>query len=154
MCDVSHCVSQLLLYAYMTICVTHWFAPSRLTLWSVSEYILPMICAAIFLVSVDLSWKALCTTGMIRASDGASIKCTNLVSSRVCRQVVVFLVGSCRASSKLGTMAVGNIKHHITQQMNWGEGGVPVEADMVGIFSWRVVPWANMLWFFCHTNWY
>ena len=64
-----------------------------------------MICAAIFLVSIDLSWNALCTTGIIRAREGASIKCTNFVSSKDCRDNVVFLVGFCRASNKVGTMA-------------------------------------------------
>lgn len=66
---------------------------------------MPIICAAIFRVSVERSWKALWTMGMIRASDGASMKWTNLVSSRVCRHFWVFLDGSVRASSRTGAMA-------------------------------------------------
>lgn len=81
--------------------VYHFFC----TFWSVKEYIFPIIWADIFLVSVFLSWKALSTTGMIRASEGASIKWTNLVSSNVCRHTSVFFAGSCRASSNTGTMA-------------------------------------------------
>lgn len=92
---------------------TFWTAQSKCnvlkghehTFWSVREYMLPMICAAILRVSVDRSWKALWTMGMIRASEGASIKCTNLVSSRVCRQCCVLCDGSVRASSRMGVMA-------------------------------------------------
>lgn len=68
---------------------------------------LPMICAAIFRVSVERSWKALWTMGMMRARDGASMKWTNLVSSRVCRHFWVFLDGSVRASNRTGAMAAG-----------------------------------------------
>lgn len=75
--------------------------------------------------SVERSWNARCTTGMIRASEGASMKWTNLVSRRVCKQAEVFLVGSCSAASNSGTMAgKGNslvnthlnrkIKQHLT----------------------------------------
>lgn len=81
--------------------------PDFSTFWSVREYMLPMICAAIFRVSVERSWKALWTMGMIKAREGASMKCTNLVSSRVCRQVWVLLEGSVRASSRMGVMAEG-----------------------------------------------
>lgn len=65
----------------------------------------PMIWAAIFLVSVERSWKALWTIGMISAKDGASMKWTNLVSSRVCRHFWVFLEGSVRASNRTGAIA-------------------------------------------------
>jgi hypothetical protein len=58
-----------------------------------------------YLVSVDLSWNARWTTGMMRASDGASMKWTNLVSRRVWRQWPVFCEGSWSALSKVGTMA-------------------------------------------------
>lgn len=71
---------------------------------------LPMIWAAILRVSVERSWKARCTMGMMRASEGASMKWTNLVSSSVCRHVCVFLEGSVRASSRMGVMAEG--QHH------------------------------------------
>lgn len=57
--------------------------------WSVSEYMLPIIWAAILRVSVLRSMNARCTTGMMSARDGASMKWTNCVSSRVCRQVAV-----------------------------------------------------------------
>lgn len=67
---------------------------------------LPIIWAAIFRVSVDRSWKALCTMGMMRAKDGASMKWTNLVSRRVCKHFWVFREGSVRASSRTGAMAV------------------------------------------------
>lgn len=83
---------------YTRIC---WAA----TFWSVREYMLPIIWAAIFRVSVDRSWKALWTMGMTRARDGASMKWTNLVSSRVCKHFWVFLEGSVRASSRTGAMA-------------------------------------------------
>lgn len=75
------------------------------TFWSVREYMLPMIWAAILRVSVERSWKALWTMGMMRAREGASMKWTNLVSSRVCRQWWVLRDGSVRASSKMGVMA-------------------------------------------------
>ena len=51
--------------------------------------------------------KARCTTGIMRAREGASMKWTNLVSSRVCRQGVVRRVGSWSALSRSGTMAWG-----------------------------------------------
>ena len=54
--------------------------------------------------------KARCTTGIMRAREGASMKWTNLVSSRVCRQGVVRRVGSWSALSRSGTMAGGEIK--------------------------------------------
>lgn len=66
---------------------------------------LPMIWAAIFRVSVERSWKALWTMGMMRARDGASMKWTNLVSSKVCKHFWVFREGSVRASSRTGAMA-------------------------------------------------
>lgn len=75
------------------------------TFWSVREYMFPMIWAAILRVSVDRSWKALCTMGMMRAREGASMKWTNLVSSSVWRHVWVFLDGSVRASSRMGVIA-------------------------------------------------
>lgn len=75
------------------------------TFWSVKEYMFPIIWAAIFLVSVERSWKALWTIGIISAKDGASMKWTNLVSSRVCRHFWVFLEGSVRASNKTGAIA-------------------------------------------------
>ena len=68
---------------------------------------LPMIWAAILRVSVERSWKALWTMGMMRAREGASMKWTNLVSSSVCRQLWVRLDGSVRASNRIGVMAVG-----------------------------------------------
>lgn len=43
---------------------------------------------------------------MMRAREGASMKCTNLVSSKVCRHVWVFLDGSVRASNRMGVMAM------------------------------------------------
>lgn len=58
-------------------------------------------------MSVERSWKALWTMGMMRAREGASMKCTNLVSSSVCRHVWVLLDGSVRASSRMGVMAKG-----------------------------------------------
>jgi len=76
-----------------------------LTFWSVKEYMLPMIWAAILRVSVDRLRNARCTTGIMRARDGASMKWTNLVSRRRCRQLVVFFVGSCSAASSIGTIA-------------------------------------------------
>ena len=79
--------------------------PQAHTFWSVSEYMLPMIWAAIFRVSVERSWKALWTMGMMRARDGASMKWTNLVSSKVCKHFWVFREGSVRASSRTGAMA-------------------------------------------------
>ena len=39
------------------------------------------------------------------ASDGASMKCTNLVSNKAWRHFVVFFAGSCKAASSTGTMA-------------------------------------------------
>ena len=77
------------------------------TFWSVREYMLPMIWAAILRVSVDRSWKALWTMGMMRAREGASMKWTNFVSSSVCRQFWVLLDGSVRASNRMGVMAGG-----------------------------------------------
>lgn len=56
-------------------------------------------------MSVERSWKALWTMGMMRAREGASMKCTNLVSSSVCRHVWVFLDGSVRASNRMGVIA-------------------------------------------------
>lgn len=56
-------------------------------------------------MSVERSWKALWTMGMMRAREGASMKWTNLVSSSVCRHVWVLLDGSVRASSRMGVMA-------------------------------------------------
>lgn len=79
--------------------------PQAHTFWSVREYMLPMIWAAIFRVSVERSWKALWTMGMMRARDGASMKWTNLVSSKVCKHFWVFREGSVRASSSTGAMA-------------------------------------------------
>lgn len=76
------------------------------TFWSVREYMFPMICAAILRVSVDRSWNALWTMGIIKARDGASMKCTNLVSSSVCRQWCVLWDGSVKASSRMGVIAV------------------------------------------------
>ena len=73
--------------------------------WSVSEYMFPIIWAADFLVPVDLSRKALCTTGIIRARDGASIKWTNWVSNNTRRQSAVFWTGFCNAASNSGTIA-------------------------------------------------
>ena len=69
---------------------------------------LPIICAAIFRVSVTLSKNALSTTGIIKARDGASIKWTNLVSSRLWSEIHVFLAGSCKASNNTGTIAEKN----------------------------------------------
>ena len=66
---------------------------------------LPIICAAIFLVSVDRSLRARCNTGIIKASEGASMKCTNEVCSRTCKQVAVFVEGSISASSRTDEMA-------------------------------------------------
>lgn len=66
---------------------------------------LPMICAAILRVSVLRSRKARSTTGMMSASEGASMKCTNWVSSSVCRHAEVLCEGSCTAASSTGTMA-------------------------------------------------
>ena len=56
-------------------------------------------------MSVERSWKALWTMGMMRAREGASMKWTNLVSSSVCRQFWVLREGSVRASSRIGVMA-------------------------------------------------
>lgn len=42
----------------------------------------------------------------MRARDGASMKCTNLVSSSVWRQTDVLFDGSCKAWRSTGTMAV------------------------------------------------
>jgi hypothetical protein len=49
---------------------------------------------------------------MIRANDGASMKCTNCVSSRVCKHVAVLFDGSCNASNRTGTIAT---KHKHTE---------------------------------------
>ena len=89
-----------------------------LTFWSVSEYIFPMIWAAIFRVSVVRSSKALWMTGMMRARDGASTKWTNLVWSNLSRQTVVLRVGSCNACIKLGTIAEERIFHTIKFYQN------------------------------------
>ena len=66
---------------------------------------LPMICDAIFLVSVDLSLSARCSTGMMRAREGASMKCTKEVWSRTCRHGAVLEDGSMSASSSTGEIA-------------------------------------------------
>jgi hypothetical protein len=71
-----------------------------------------MIWAAILRVSVERSINARCTTGMIRANDGASMKCTNCVSNRVCKHVAVLFDGSCSASNRTGTIAR---KHNHTE---------------------------------------
>ena len=67
---------------------------------------LPMIWAAILRVSVERFWKARCTTGIMRAREGASMKWMKCVLSRRCRLTVVLPAGSCRAASSVGTMAV------------------------------------------------
>lgn len=85
-----------------------------------SEYIFPIIWADIFLVSVDLSWNALWTTGMIKARDGASIKWTKRVSNNADRHGEVFLVGSWSASSKVGTIAIQReVKNQLIQMWNF-----------------------------------
>ena len=68
----------------------------------------PIIWADILRVSVLLSSKALSTTGMMRAKEGASMKWTNLVCRRVWRQVEVLRPGSWRADNRVGTIAAKN----------------------------------------------
>lgn len=53
-------------------------------------------------VSVDRSWKTPGAVGAVRARDGASMKWTNLVSSKVCKHFWVFREGSVRASAGPG----------------------------------------------------
>lgn len=81
------------------------YGNSPQTLASVSAYMFPIICEAIFLVSVDRSLNARCNTGMIRARDGASIKCTNDVCNKTCRHGAVLVDGSINASSNTDEMA-------------------------------------------------
>ena len=80
---------------------------SSVTFLSVRAYILPTIWADIFLVSVDLRSRALWRTGIIRAKDGASIKCTNDVRERTFRHLAVWVDGSLSASSKTEEIAGG-----------------------------------------------
>lgn len=80
-----------------------------------------MIWAAILRVSVERSMNARCTTGIIRAKDGASMKCTNCVSRRVCKHVAVLFDGSCSASSSTGTIATKHKQEHATEHCYTGE---------------------------------
>ena len=69
---------------------------------------LPMICADIFLVSVERCIFAFSRIGMIIASDGASMKCTNDVLSKADRQGTVFSAGLAKAASMIGEISAKN----------------------------------------------
>lgn len=73
------------------------------TFGCVKQYMLAIICVAIFLLSVDLNCNARWSIGIIKASEGASTTCTNSVSRSSLRQGVALLFGSDNPASNDGT---------------------------------------------------
>mmetsp|Transcript_43206 Transcript_43206/g.109356 ORF Transcript_43206/g.109356 Transcript_43206/m.109356 type:complete len:286 (-) Transcript_43206:1516-2373(-) len=69
----------------------------------ISWHMLPTMRAARFLVSPLRSRRPRCTTGRMSARLGASMVLTNTVLSTTSRQLLVCLLGSASAASRLGT---------------------------------------------------
>ena len=70
---------------------------------------LPMICADIFFVSVERCILAFSSIGMIIAKEGASMKWTNEVLSKACRQGTVFAAGSAKAPKIMGEISENKV---------------------------------------------